>query len=122
MPQTTDKRAKSRQWMPVVIACAVLIGGAMWASALLPLGNKESTQAQRGATPSTTATTVAQYPRFLKEWNGQVALFLPDDSEPQTVYEVNVLALPEEEQQLLNDGIVVESEEELAAILENYTS
>lgn len=122
MPQTTEKRVKRREWMPVVIACALLIGSAMWASALLPLETEENPPAQRGVTPITTVATVSDYPRLLKEWNGRVALFLTDGSEPQTVYEVNVLTLPEEEQRMLETGITVNSEEELTAILENYTS
>ena len=122
MPQKTEKRVKRREWMPVVIACALLIGSAMWASALLPLETEENPPAQRGVTPITTVATVSDYPRLLKEWNGRVALFLTDGSEPQTVYEVNVLTLPEEEQRMLEMGITVNSEEELTAILENYTS
>lgn len=122
MPQTTDKRGKDKGWMPVVIACALLIGSAMWASALLPLGTDQDPPAQRGAVSTTTTTTAPTYSMLLKEWNGQVALFSPDGSEPLTVYEVNVQTLPEEERQSLADGITVSSEEELAAILENYTS
>lgn len=122
MPQTTDKRVKGKGWMPVVISCALLIGSAMWASALLPLGTQEAPPVQRNAVSVTTTTTALTYSMLLKEWNGQVALFLPDGSEPLTVYEVNIQTLPEEEQRSLADGVVVSSEEELAAILENYTS
>ncbi|MBP3435173.1 MAG: BofC C-terminal domain-containing protein [Clostridia bacterium] len=125
MPQTTDKRAKRREWIPAVIACSLLIGSAMWVGALLPLGPSEEAPTQRGgALNGTTATTAvtSSYARMLKEWDGQVALFIAGESEPLTVYEVDVRTLPEEEQRLLKDGVAVNSEEELAAILENYTS
>ena len=93
--------------------------------ALLPLGPSEEAPTQRGgALNGTTATTAvtSSYARMLKEWDGQVALFIAGESEPLTVYEVDVRTLPEEEQRLLKDGVAVNSEEELAAILENYTS
>lgn len=122
MPQTTDKRARGKGWMPVVIACALLIGAAMWASTLLPLGTEKEPPSQRNVASVTTITTAPTYFMLLKEWNGQVALFLPDGTEPLTVYEVNVMALPEEERRSLAEGIAVNSEEELASILENYTS
>lgn len=107
-----ETRAEERRrLMPVLIACVLLIGVAAWASVLLPQ------ESERDVLP---AERTAQ--QMLREWNGRLALFKGDATEPAEVYEVTVAALPEEEQQRLREGIAVESEEMLAALLDNYTS
>ncbi len=107
-----EKRAEERnRLMPVLIACVLLIGVAAWVSTLLPADSaKKSMPTERAAQ------------QMLREWNGQVALFEGDSDEPTEVYEVTVAALPEEEQERLREGIVIESEETLALLLDNYTS
>lgn len=107
-----ETRAEERsRLMPVLIACVLLIGVAAWVSTLLP---RESDARNVPAEPTTRQT--------LREWNGQIALFKGDDDEPAEVYEVTVAALPEEEQERLHAGIVIEDDEMLAALLDNYTS
>ncbi|MBR5539777.1 MAG: BofC C-terminal domain-containing protein [Clostridia bacterium] len=107
-----ETRAEERRrLMPVLIACVLLIGIAAWVSVLLPEEPKqEALPAERSAQ------------QMLREWNGQLALFEGDGTEPAEVYEVTVAALPEEEQQRLREGIVIENEEMLASLLDNYTS
>ncbi len=107
-----ETRAEERsRLMPVLIACVLLIGIAAWVSALLPVESD---------TKSVPTERAAQ--QMLREWNGQIALFEGDSDEPAEVYEVTVAALPEEEQERLREGIVIESEEALASLLDNYTS
>lgn len=107
-----ETRAEERsRLMPVLIACVLLIGVAAWASTLLP---------KKSDTKSVPTAQAAQ--QMLREWNGQIALFQGDSDEPAEVYEVTVAALPEEEQERLREGIVIESEEALASLLDNYTS
>ncbi len=105
-------RAEERvRWLPVVIACVVLIGVAAWVSVLLP------TEPDAKNVPTEPVSG-----RLLREWNGQVALFEGASGEPIEVYDVTVAALPEEEQERLREGIVIDSEEALALLLDNYTS
>lgn len=107
-----ETRAEERsRLMPVMIACVLLIGIAAWASTLLP---------REPDAKSVPKEQVAQ--QMLREWNGQIALFEGDSDEPAEVYEVTVGALPNEEQERLREGIVIESEEMLASLLDNYTS
>lgn len=110
MPKETRVDAQ-RRMIPALIACALLIGIAAWVSALLP---EEPTE------KSVPAEQVAQ--QMLREWNGQIALFEGDAAEPAEVYEVTVAALPKEEQQRLREGIVIDNEEMLAELIDNYTS
>ncbi len=100
-----------RRLVPVVMVCLVLIGIAAWVSVLLP---------QEPKPDDTPVKQVTQ--QVLREWNGQIALFEENADEPIEVYEVTVAALPEEEQQRLRAGIVIDGEEMLAALIDNYTS
>ncbi len=109
-----ESRAKERRrWMPVIISCLLLIGAATWASVLLP-------QPKAQTLPKT--QTTQQAVPYLGLWEGKVGLFDGIRPEPVEVYEVTVAALPEEEQRRLQEGIVVENEETLAAWLDSYTS
>lgn len=72
--------------------------------------------------PSPHAETTHATPyRVLREWNGKLAVFLPESSTPETVYEVWVSTLPEEEQARLHAGVEVAGNEELLSLLEDYT-
>ena len=122
MPQTANDRTKKREWLPVVISCSLLIGTAMWAATLLPSDAKPGVSVRRGNTTSAVTTQATVYARILRAWAGQVALFSAEGTEPLSVYESAVAALPPEEQQRLQEGIVLTNEEELAEVLENYGS
>ncbi len=131
MPRNKGERERDRRWIPVVAACAALIGAATWASVLLPTGGgRRSTAVTSGTTLPTAATATGApttaantaFPQLLRVWEGRLARFAADGGQPLEVYHAEVAALPPEEQQRLADGIVVASEEELAALLENYTS
>lgn len=107
-----ETRAEERRrLMPVLIACVLLIGIAAWVSTLLP---------EKSDTKGMPTERAVQH--HLREWNGQIALFEGDSDEPTEVYEVSIAALPEEEQQRLREGIAIEDEQMLAALLDNYTS
>ena len=107
-----ETRAEERKRLtPVLIACVLLIGVAAWVSTLLP--GKSDVRNE----PTEPATR-----QILREWDGQIALFQDDSDEPAEVYEVPVSALPQEEQERLHAGIVIEDDEMLAALLDNYTS
>ena len=108
-----DKKRADRwcRLFPAVIACVLLVGVAAWASAFLPPSAQERSLEQQQPTN-----------RTLREWNGQIGLFVGDTAEPFEVYDVPVAALPPEEQDRLRGGIIIENEEMLAELLENYTS
>lgn len=102
---------RDRRWMPALIAAFILIGVAAWASALLPVTSSPRAATQPSEVPQ----------QVLRVWDGKLALFEGTDK-PSEVYEVAVASLPPEEQARLQEGIVIESEEMLAALLDNYTS
>lgn len=56
------------------------------------------------------------------EWNGQLAVYVREKTEPEQVYDVYITTLPEEEQRRLQQGVPVEDEETLLRLLEDYTS
>ncbi len=55
-------------------------------------------------------------------WEGKLAVFEPSTDYPMKLYDVAVASLPPEEQQKLRAGITVQSDGELQALLEDYTS
>lgn len=56
---------------------------------------------------------------ILKEYNGSVALFQND--EIKEIYdEIVISVLPDSDKEILKSGIVIESEEQLASIIEDY--
>ena len=110
MANTTHKR----QWVAPLIACTLLVGGAAWASTLLP---------DPHAAPSVpkTATTAFAVQR-LGVWDGKVARFDEDAPSPVQIYDVAVASLPEEIRQALERGVTLSSEAELTEWLDNLTS
>ena len=110
MPMTAKERNK--RWLPVIIACAVLIGASMWVSALLPTA----------PTQSRDTTTVAEYPQRLGVYNGKLARFSADGTLPLEVYDVDITTLPTDEQTRLTTGIAIPNLATLTDLLENYTS
>lgn len=103
------------RWMPVLAACAVLIGGALWASTLLPQEN--------GAPVSRTETTASStaFLQFLGERDGVLTRFAADGETVLEVYDVRVESLPVEERERLRARIAVTDEATLSAWIEAYT-
>ena len=106
--QRQDERKRT---LPVIIAVLILIGTAMWVSVLLP--DNVDPKSQPSQPPAQ---------QQLREWEGKIALFEGDATQPIEVYEVAIASLPSEEQQRLRDGIIIENEDMLVTLLENYTS
>lgn len=103
----------------ITVLCAVT-GVLLWGS-LYFRGNSEPDSPPVAVTPvSTNSTTGIQ--RYLRAWEGKLALFTGDNPTPDQVYDVYIQTLPPEEQERLNQGITIVSDEELAGWLEDYTS
>ena len=58
----------------------------------------------------------------LSLYQGRLALYLPAHTIPETVYDAYAASLPDTEQQILQQGIAIYSEEQLQLLLENYLS
>ena len=58
----------------------------------------------------------------LGTWKGYVALFQEGKEEPRQIFPTPVSALPQEDRDALENGIVVRSEEKLQQLLEDYLS
>ena len=59
---------------------------------------------------------------LLGSHEGFVALWIPPADDPVRVFPYHVSSLPAEDQQRLREGISIESEAELMALLEDYLS
>ncbi len=56
----------------------------------------------------------------LKDYNGQIALFINDNKTPTEMYNIFTKSLPEADATALKEGITAENEKELNKLLEEY--
>lgn len=134
-PPADENGAPKRNPRSLVFGAAVglllLTGLVFWGIALFgpsgkpaasapPVDNRPVSSAP--AQPASAAASAAFARRLLGVWEGKLALFAEGMDTPDEVYDVFISTLPEEEQARLEKGIVVQSEEELAGWLEDYTS
>ena len=59
---------------------------------------------------------------LLGEYNGRVSVLSPGTREPEMIFDIFVRTLPDPDQQLLRQGIEVETYEELTRLIEDYIS
>lgn len=108
----------------LVVAVSVALFTAV-SAAFLRLCDPAETPSQKADSPAPSApppTTAAPSPyAYLRAWEGRLAVFRPAQATPTEVHEVFLQTLPSAEQQLLQAGIPVYSEEELQRLLEDYT-
>lgn len=57
---------------------------------------------------------------IVREYEGQICVFLPEGSMPELMTGIQVSTLPSKDQRMLQEGIGVESQEALASILEDF--
>ncbi len=58
----------------------------------------------------------------VKEYDGHVAIFISDETQPQNIFDSYVSTLPEKDRERLKKGITVSNKEDLQRIIEDYTS
>lgn len=58
----------------------------------------------------------------LGSWKGYVALFEQNAAEPRQIFPTLVESLPEADQKLLTDGIIIRNQRDLQQLLEDYLS
>ena len=64
----------------------------------------------------------ASYTYIIKEYDGNIAVFIAGESTPNQIYEVPVETLPKEDIQSLQSGIRVYNEQQLQSLIEDLTS
>lgn len=57
----------------------------------------------------------------LKDYNGNLAVFSPDNDSPIEILDINTSAFPEKDRQSLKKGIKVFSEDELFRLIEDFS-
>lgn len=100
---------------------AVSLLGAMLISGVLLSLTTESSAAQNPVTEiSYPEQTEAAY--LLRDYNGYLAVFIPDKTEPEMIFQVQVRTLPEYDQKALQNGISVSNYKELIERIEDFIS
>lgn len=111
--------SKGAVTLAVTALCAAA-GVLLWAS--LYVGGKTEPDPPPVDVPPVSTDLPTTVRRYLRTWEGKLALFTGENPAPDEVYDVYIQSLPPEEQERLNAGIAVDTEEELAGWLEDYTS
>lgn len=68
----------------------------------------------------TTAPNAAGY--ILKEYNGTLALFRENSEKPYRILDADLTTLTDYDKELLQNGIKVDTEKEVNALIEDFTS
>ena len=101
--------------MNILLVClSVLV---LSLSAALMIMNSRQNQTFAQATAQSSSQT-ALY--LLKTYQDKVGVFEPGAKEPKEVLDITVAALPEQDQQMLQKGIAVQSEQELKSLIEDF--
>ena len=77
---------------------------------------------QKGNIPQKEETTTIIEYYIVSEYNGQIAVFIPNNKTPVKVYDAYISTLPQKDQELLKEGVRAENVNELQLIIEDYTS
>ncbi len=59
---------------------------------------------------------------ILRDWEGYVGIFRPEDAAPMTVTDIELTTLRQADQALLRAGLTVSTQEELLMLLEDLNS
>ena len=107
----------------VFVCCAVF--GLYAAAGQTPSSQEEAAESLSAAAPSpdrSSAPGEAAEERFLRIFDGRLALFTGSGRYPSEVYDLLVRTLPPEDQSRLETGIPISSDEELKRLLEDFMS
>lgn len=105
VPQIKNSRAAAMPWPPL--------------SSVTPSSAAPVVSAHAQSSSDAPESRAPVY--LVGEYEGNVAAFRYGQDEPIQVLETPLSVLPEEDRRLLREGIPVETEAELAAILEDYS-
>ena len=96
-----------------------IITGILVISTILNVSAFNSVKPTENHSTATTQNIEGKY--ILKDYNGQIALFLSEKEKPIEIFEIFTYSLPETDIAKIKTGIIV-TESELEHILEEYTS
>ncbi len=107
----------SVRWMTAVAAAVVVL----FLAAALSLAVDRLPDSGEEQRQSTTDETEGAY-RIVRNFQGHVAVFSPNEEEPEQVYDMMVALLPAPERERLEEGIPVADSRALKRLLEDYLS
>lgn len=81
---------------------------------LILLPQNKSTDAKNSGIP--------KYTYLLKDYEGKVAVFQPDNTTPEKILDIYLNTLPEYDQNRLREGIPVHDQSELERYIEDFDS
>ena len=109
--------------MKKLIISTICIVGVLLSISFILLPNINKVSAQKEEFVSITDTQTPKTCKYIiKNFNGSLAVFENGKISPIRITDVDISSLPLVDQQLLQEGIMIENENDLSAMLEDYCS
>lgn len=114
-----DTTRKRIAWIAGAVM-GVLLLAVLCVRLFVPVSGEPASHSVTGMTDATQPAPAAAY-RIVRAYEGKLAVFLPGADTPETVYDVPVAVLPQEEQERLKAGVEAADAAALASLIEDYT-
>lgn len=105
-----------------IILSAMILSTIIFIAAISSSVEKRKIRAENNILQTTAITTQKNPGYCLREYEGQLAVFRGDSDKPYQKFDVNLNLMSDYDKVLLHDGIFVETQKELTALLEDYLS
>ncbi len=105
-----------------ILLSAMIISAIIIIASVSSSVEKRKMRAQEEVTRTVTETTPIEIGYYLKEYQGDIAVFRGTSQTPFRFLGVNLNLLSDYDKVLLHDGIFVQTIKELNALIEDYTS
>lgn len=107
----------------IIITCCIVVLGLTVVSLLLPvIGAKPEGSSSLVGKAASSPITPATQRYTLKEYQGNLAVYLEGVDQPFRITDVDVRTLPQMDREALSDGIEANGIDELNRLLEDYCS
>ena len=100
----------------LLCVCLGAIGFAAWAQQHSADAREQESKVQQ------TAGNANNYEYLLKEYEGRLAVYKKNSTEPDMVFDLLIKMLPEYDRSMLQRGIYMETYEDAQRMVEDYTS
>jgi hypothetical protein len=85
--------------------------------------DNDKTQNQQEDSESDDKTSVYSVYRIARQYNGKLGIFLPETPlVPEFIIDVDISSLPPDDKKMFEQGLLINSQTQLANLIEDYTS
>ena len=112
----------SRKFSIMVLLAGMAVSAVIVVATVSSSVRRQRIKAYEQAKQTTTQTTPVEVGYFLREYEGELAVFRGESQTPFRKLGVGLDLMSDYDNVLLHDGIFVQTQKELNALIEDYTS